>query len=181
MWNKIFWFGKYPYLDSKGGELSHMIIGFVISSTGFDQAIQTVFPKTEIQKCIIHQIRNSCKFVNYKDLKLFCADMKLIYTAPTEDAALDTLAQFDQKWANQYLYAVKSWKKNWSHLATFFKYPDEIRRLIYTTNPIESLNSCIRKTTSTKRTFPSDDSVLKSVFLAVETRIKKWGLLQNTQ
>jgi putative transposase len=167
-----YWLSVLTELKNRG--LSDILICCVDGLTGFDQAIEAIFPKTEIQRCIVHQIRNACKFVSYKDRKEFCADMKFIYAAPTEDAGLEALLEFDRKWGKQYGYAVKSWENNWPNLSTFFKFPDEIRRLIYTTNPIESLNSCIRKTTTPKRVFPTDDSVLKSVFLAVETRVKKW-------
>ena len=100
--------------------------------------------------------------------------MKSIYSAPSEESGLVALTEFDDIWGKKYSYAVKSWESNWATLSTFFKYPEDIRRLIYTTNPIESLNSCIRKNTTPKRIFPTDDSVLKSVFLAIEKRIKKW-------
>lgn len=168
-----YWLGILTDLKNRG--LSDILICCIDGLSGFDQAIQTVYPQTEIQRCIVHQIRNSCKFVSYKDRKAFCADMKCIYAAPSEEVGLQALVDFDKQWGKQYGYAVKSWEANWSELATFFKYPKEIRRLIYTTNPIESLNSCIRKTTTPKRLFPTDDSVLKSVFLAVDAKVKKWS------
>ena len=168
-----YWLGILTDLKNRG--LSDILICCIDGLSGFDQAIQTVYPQTEIQRCIVHQIRNSCKFVSYKDRKAFCADMKSIYAAPSEEAGRQALLDFDKQWGKQYGYAVKSWEVNWSELATFFKYPKEIRRLIYTTNPIESLNSCIRKTTTPKRLFPTDDSVLKSVFLTVDDKVKKWS------
>lgn len=142
--------------------------------SGFSEAIETVFPLAEVQRCIVHHIRYCSKFVNHTDRKMFCKDMKQIYQATTEQSALEGLRSFDKKWGKKYGYAVRSWENNWAQLSTFFKYPSEIRRIIYTTNPIESLNSSIRKMTTPKRVFPTDDAVLKSVFLAVNSRIEKW-------
>ena len=169
-----YWLSVLTELKNRG--VKDIFMACIDGLSGFELAIQAVFPKTDIQRCIVHQVRYSCKFVNYKDRKQFCADMKSIYAAPTEEAGLEYLTKFDDKWGKKYAYAVKSWESNWASLATFFKYPDEIRRLIYTTNPIESLNSIIRKYAGPKRIFPTDDSVLKSVFLAVETRLKKWTM-----
>ena len=167
-----YWLSVLTELKNRGVE--DILIACIDGLSGFPEAIETVFPQTEVQRCIVHQIRYCCKFVNYKDRKSFCEDMKLIYKASTEEAALEGLLSFDKKWGQKYAYAVKSWENNWAKLSTFFKYPEEIRRIIYTTNPIESLNSSIRKVTSPKRVFPTNDAVLKSVYLAVETRLKKW-------
>lgn len=167
-----YWLSVLTELKNRG--VQDIFIACVDGLSGFDEAIQAVFPKAEIQRCIVHQIRYCCKFVNYKDRKSFCADMKSIYGAPSEESALEHLAHFDDKWGKKYAYAVRSWENNWAHLSTFFKYPNEIRRLIYTTNAIESVNSSIRKYTGQKRIFPTDDSTLKSVFLAVDNRLKKW-------
>ena len=168
-----YWLSVLTELKNRG--VHNILIACVDGLSGFKEAIEAVFPTTEIQRCIVHHIRYCCKFVNYKDRKEFCADMKNIYGAPTEVIALEYLEKFDKKWGKNYKYAVKSWEDNWSELSTFFKYPKEIRRLIYTTNPIESLNSSIRKTVGQKRTFPTDEAVLKSVFLAVQGCIKKWS------
>ena len=108
--------------------------------TGFKEAIEAAYPKTEIQRCIVHQVRNSCRLVSSKDRKSFCAGLKEIYNAPTEDAGLEALARFEEEWGEKYRYAVKSWYTNWENLATLFKYPPVIRRLIYNTNPNESAN-----------------------------------------
>jgi putative transposase len=169
-----YWLSVLTELKNRG--VNDILICCVDGLSGFEDAINTAFPRTQIQRCVVHQIRYCCKFVNYKDRKLFCADMRAIYTAPTEEAALEAFSVFDNKWSKKYAYAIKSWENNWTNLSTFFKYPQEIRTLIYTTNPIESLNSCIRKTTNPKRLFPSDDAVRKSVFLAVQNRIKKWSM-----
>lgn len=168
-----YWLGVLTELQNRGVE--DILISCIDGLSGFEDAINTVFPKTQIQRCIVHQIRYCCKFVNYKDRKQFCADMKLIYTSASEEIGLEALVGFDKKWGKKYGYAVKSWESNWASLATFFKFPSDIRRLIYTTNPIESLNSCIRKVAGPKRIFPTDDAALKSVFLAVQNRIKKWS------
>ena len=167
-----YWLSVLTELKNRG--VKDILISCIDGLSGFSEAIQAVFPQTDIQRCIVHQIRYCCKFVNYKDRKAFCADMKPIYQAPPEEAALQALLEFDQKWGKKYTYAVKSWESNWANLATFFKYSAPIRRLIYTTNPIESMNSSIRKIAGPKRIFPTDDAVLKSVFLAVSDRLKKW-------
>ncbi|EPY2275273.1 IS256 family transposase, partial [Clostridium sporogenes] len=132
------------------------------------------YPHTEIQRCIIHQIRNSSKYVSYKDLKEFNADLKLVYTATTEEAALAKLERFEQKWGDKYLIAIRSWKNNWDELATFFKYPQEIRKIIYTTNAMESYNRQLRKVTKARSIFPFDDALLKMLYLATMDISKKW-------
>ncbi len=162
--------------DMKNRGLEDVLISCVDGLKGFKEAIQAVFPKTELQRCIVHQVRYCCKFVNYKDRKEFCRDMKEIYTAPSEELALESLIAFSEKWDKKYPYATKSWHNNWEDLSAFFKYPEEIRRLVYTTNPIESLNASIRKPTKSKSVFPTDDAVIKSVYLAVSDKIKKWTL-----
>ena len=132
---------------------------------GFPQAIEAVYPKTEIQQCIIHQIRNSTKFVSYKDIKKLMADLKLVYAAPTEETALNELKLFRDKWDSKYPKIYKSWYDNWATLSTYFKYPEAVRRLIYTTNAIEGFNRQLRKVTKSKTVFPSDDSLLKMLYL----------------
>ncbi|WWV63639.1 IS256 family transposase [Mycoplasmopsis felis] len=150
---------------------------FIISSdnlTGISNAIKAVFPKTQIQKCVVHQIRNSVKFVNYKDLKEFAKDMKNIYQANNIDEATRFLQIFEDKWKDKYMYAIKSWRDNFEELVTFFNFPKEIRKLIYTTNIIENLNRNIRKITKTKTSFPTEESLMKSVYFAINNQLAKW-------
>ena len=141
--------------------------------TGFSTAIEAVFPKTEIQNCIIHKIRNSTKYVSYKDLKALMADLKAVYTAVDESAALDTLDTFVEHWDKKYPKISASWWDNRPNLSTYFKFPQEIRRLIYTTNAIESFNRQLRKVTKAKSVFPTDDSQLKMLYLAMMDITKK--------
>ncbi len=169
-----FWMSVLADLKNRG--VNDILIASVDGLSGFEEAIKSVYPKTEIQKCVVHQIRNSTKFVNYKDRKQFCADMKEIYTAPNEEAGLAALDRFEEKWGSKYGYAIKSWRSNWTLLSTFFKYPPEIRRLIYTTNPIENFNRQIRKITKTKGSFPTDDSLFKILYLIVEDASGKWTM-----
>ena len=169
-----FWMSILSDLRNRG--LKDILIASVDGLTGFEEAIRAAFPKTEIQRCIVHQIRNSTRFVNYKDRKEFCNDMKEIYTAPNEEAGLAALDSFEKKWGSKYSYAIKSWKTNWQSLSTFFKYPPEIRRLIYTTNPIENFNRRIRKITKTKSSFPTDDSLFKILYLIVMDASEKWTM-----
>ncbi len=142
--------------------------------TGFAAAIEAVFPKTEIQNCIIHQIRNSTKYVSYKDLKALMADLKAVYAAVDETAALDALDTFAQHWDKKYPKISSSWRDNWHNLSTYFKYPQEVRRLIYTTNAIEGFNRQLRKVTKAKSVFPTDDSLLKMLYLAMMDITRKW-------
>ena len=144
---------------------------------GFEQAISTVFPQAEIQRCIVHQVRYSCKFVNYKDRKQFCKDMKEIYTAATEERWLRAVKENLKKpGGRSIVMLLRVGRTTGLPLSTFFKYPEEIRKLIYTTNPIESVNSSIRKVARPKRIFPTNDSALKIVFLALQSRTKKWTM-----
>ena len=142
--------------------------------TGFSAAIEAVFPKTEIQNCIIHQIRNSTRYVSYKDLKTLIADLKAVYAAVDEPAALDALEVFAEHWNKKYPKISVSWRDNWPNLSTYFKYPQEVRRLIYTTNAIEGFNRQLRKVTKSKSVFPTDDSLLKMLYLAMMDITKKW-------
>ena len=141
---------------------------------GFSEAIQAIYPDTEIQKCIVHQIRNSTRFVSYKDLKEFTADLKEIYKATTEELALSNLDVFEEKWIKKYPAAIASWRNNWHELSTFFKYPPELRKMIYTTNSIENYNRQLRKVTKSKTIFPTDDSLFKILYLATMDISKKW-------
>ena len=142
--------------------------------TGFAAAIEAVFPKTEIQNCIIHQLRNSSKYVSYKDLKPLMADLKAVYAAVDEQAALAALDVFAQRWDKKYPKISQSWRENWANLSTYFKFPQELRRLIYTTNAIEGFNRQLRKVTKAKSVFPTDDSLFKMLYLAMMDITRKW-------
>jgi len=141
---------------------------------GFNTAIEAVYPKTEIQNCIIHQLRNSSKYVSYKDIKALMSDLKEVYTAADEQTSQDALDRFSQTWDKKYPKISQSWRDNWPNLSTYFKYPQEVRRLIYTTNPIEGFNRQLRKVTKSKTVFPTDDSLLKMLYLAMIDITKKW-------
>jgi len=142
--------------------------------SGLDKAVEAIFPDSIRQICIVHQIRNSLKYVSYKDRKALMVDIKGIYQADNETLALEALETFKQNWEGKYLSAVQSWEKNWNNLTTFLNYPKEIRTLIYTTNIIESFNASLRKYTRNKKVFPHDDAALKSIYLAAQSISKKW-------
>jgi transposase-like protein len=167
-----FWLSIMNGLRNRG--VKDILIACVDGLSGFPQAIDAVFPKTEIQQCIIHQIRNTTKFVSYKDIKLLMTDLKRVYAAPTEDIALSELDLFDGKWGGKYPKIAKSWRDNWANLSTYFKYPEAVRRIIYTTNAIEGFNRQLRKVTKSKTVFPTDDSLLKMLYLATMDITKKW-------
>ena len=167
-----FWLGILNSLKMRG--VRDVLIACVDGLTGFPNAIEAVFPQTEIQQCVIHQIRNTTRFVSYKDIKLLMADLKKVYGAPDEQAALHSLDEFDEKWGGRYPKIATSWKANWPNLATFFKYPQEVRTLIYTTNAIENFNRGLRKVTKSKPVFPTDDALLKMLYLAMMDITKKW-------
>ena len=169
-----FWMSALNDLKARGVE--DILIACTDNLSGIKQAIKAVFPETITQLCVVHQIRNSCKYVVWKERKEFTADLKMIYRAPNREMALEGLKDFEIKWGTKYAYAVKSWKENWDYLTAYFDYPQEIRTLIYTTNPVESLNSTIRKFTRSKTLFPDDQAALKSVFLAVCNVQKKWTM-----
>ena len=135
--------------------------------TGFGDAIHAVFPQAEIQRCIVHQIRYSTKFISYKDLKPFMADLKKVYKADTEELAAAALDDLEEKWGEKYPASIASWRNNWPQLSTYFKYPSEIRKLIYTTNSIENFNRQLRKMTKSKTIFPTDDALFKMLYLAM--------------
>ena len=167
-----FWLNVLNGLKNRG--VQDILIACVDGLTGFPQAIEAVFPQTEIQQCIIHQIRNSTKFVSYKDLKELMKDLKLVYTAPDEAAALAKLDEFAEKWDAKYFKISKSWREHWCELSTYFKYPEPVRRLIYTTNTIEGFNRQLRKVTKSKSVFPTDESLTKMLYLAMMDITKKW-------
>lgn len=173
-----FWLTVLNELKNRG--VNDILIICVDNLKGFSEAIQACYPKTEIQKCIIHQIRNSIKFVSYKDIKKITAALKPIYKATTESAALEELRLFEEQWGKKYPLIIRSWQNNWSELATFFKYPPELRKLIYTTNLIESYHRQLRKVTKGKAVFPSDDALLKMLYLVTIDIMRKWtGRVQN--
>jgi len=160
--------------EMKNRGVQDILIACVDGLSGFSEAISAVFPNTEIQKCVIHQIRNSTRFVSYKDVKPLMADLKKVYTAPSEEAALSELEQFDSAWGEKYPKIALSWRKHWAELSTYFKYPAEVRKLIYTTNAIEGFNRQLRKVTKSKSVFPTDDSLFKMLYLATADITKKW-------
>lgn len=173
-----FWLHVLNELKNRG--VQDILITSVDNLRGFTEAISACYPKTEIQKCVIHQIRNSIKYVSYKDLKKITSELKPIYKAPTEQAALEELEQFEQAWGSKYPLMVRSWRNNWDEIATFFKYPPEIRKLIYTTNVIESYHRQLRKVTKGKAMFPTDDALLKMLYLVTMDVLRKWtGRVQN--
>ncbi|WP_080840658.1 IS256 family transposase [Cohnella massiliensis] len=173
-------FSLSPLNDLQSRRVQDILITCVDNLTGFSQAISACYPKTEIQKCIIHQIRNSTRYVSYKDLKKVTADLKPIYKAATEEMALLELDRFEETWGAKYPLIVRSWRSNWDELATFFKYPPELRKLIYTTNMIESYHRQLRKVTKGKSIFPSDEALLKMLYLVTMDVTRKWtGRVQN--
>lgn len=160
--------------EIKNRNTQEILIVCVDGLTGFDKAIEAVFPHAEIQQCVIHQIRNSTRFVSYKDSKTLMADLKSVYQAVDEKTALANLEKFGGKWDEKYPQITKSWKANWAKLLTYFKYPQEVRTIIYMTNAIEGFNRQLRKVTKSKAVFPSDDSLLKMLYLAMIDITKKW-------
>ena len=167
-----FWATVLNGLKNRGVE--DIFIACTDNLAGFSNAIEAVFPRAEIQNCIIHQLRNSGKYVSYKDLKALMADLKAVYAAVDEEAALAALDAFSARWDKKYPKIAQSWRDNWANLSTYFKYPQEVRRLIYTTNAIEGFNRQLRKVTKSKAVFPTDDSLLKMLYLAMMDITKKW-------
>ena len=167
-----FWLNVLTDLKARGVE--DVLIACTDNLKGFTDAIRSIFPKTITQLCVVHQIRNSARYVVWKDKKEFMVDLKAVYDAPNREAAADALNAFESKWGNKYGYAVQSWRNNWDDLTHYFDFPHEVRRIIYTTNVIESLNSGIRKYTRSKNIFPDDSSAMKAVYLAINNLEKKW-------
>jgi transposase-like protein len=160
--------------------VADILIACIDNLKGFAEAIATVFPQTEVQTCVVHQIRNSIKYVASKDQKAFMADLKPVYQATSKDEAEHELANLEEKWAKKYPVVIDSWKRNWDKLTTYFQYSAGIRKLIYTTNTIEGFHRQVRKITKTKGAFPSDMSLLKLIYLASQNIQKKWTQpLQN--
>jgi len=169
-----FWMSVLTDLKARGVE--DILIACTDNLAGIRQAINAVFPETVCQLCVVHQIRNSSRYVVWKERKEFIADLRLVYGAQNKEVAADALDDFEKKWGSKYGYAIKSWRDNWEELTAYFDYPLEIRKIIYTTNAIESLNSSIRKYTKTKTVFPDDQSALKAVYLAVSNIQQKWTM-----
>ena len=167
-----YWLGVLNEMKNRGME--DIMIVSVDGLTGFVDAISAVFPKAEIQRCIVHQIRYSTKFISYKDIKPFMKELKQVYQAATEEQALENLDSLEENWGKKYPTSIASWRNNWPQLSTYFKYPPEIRRIIYTTNAIENFNRQLRKVTKAKSVFPTDDSLFKSLYLAMMDITKKW-------
>jgi putative transposase len=173
-----FWLSVLTDLKSRG--VKDILIACTDNLTGFSEAILASFPESEIQSCIIHQIRNSLKYVASKDQKTFMQDLKTVYQAPTKDKAELELDKLNNKWGVKYPVVIKSWQNNWHKLSTYFAYDEQIRRLIYTTNAVEGFHRQVRKITKTKGAFPNDMALLKLIYLAVENISKKWtSPLQN--
>ncbi len=173
-----FWVMVLNELKNRG--LKDILIIAVDNLSGISEAIKAVYPNTEIQKCIVHQIRNSLAFVSWKDRKEAAGDLKKIYRASTEEQGLTELEEFKVKWDKKYPHISSGWERNWPELSTFFKYPEEIRRLIYTTNPIENFNSVLKKICKPRGSFPNEEAVFKLLYLAVENLSKKWTMkIQN--
>lgn len=166
-----FWLSVLNELKNRGVE--DILIASVDGLPGFSDAIKTIFPETVIQRCIVHQIRNSMKYVPHKHKKMFASDLKTIYTAPTEEAGLEALQAVKQKWSDYSLY-LKSWEDNWTELSPLYQYPEEIRKIMYTTNQIESVNRQFRKVTKTTSVFPHDEALIKLLWLAQRDITKKW-------
>ena len=169
-----FWMSVLTDMKARG--VNDILITATDNLNGFTDTIRNVFPESKTQICVIHQIRNACRYVVWKDKKAFTKDMKLIYTAPTKEAARAALDDFAANWESKYSYAVKSLKDNWDDLTVFFEYPLEIRKIIYTTNLIENLNGKIRKYTKNKLLFPTNEAVMKFVYLATREATKKWNV-----
>lgn len=173
-----FWLSVLTDLKARGVE--DILIACTDNLKGFTDAIHGVFPDTITQLCMVHQIRNSCRYVVWKDRKKFCSDLREVYAAPSKDAAAEAFKGFAEKWEGKYRYAIQSWQTNWDNLTNYFDFPLEIRKIIYTTNSIENLNRGIRKYTKTKVQFPDDQAAEKAVYLAIMNIERKWTLcIQN--
>ena len=169
-----YWMNVMTELRNRG--VKDIFISCIDGLIGLPEAIEAVFPKTKVQQCIVHLIRNSLKLVPWKDRKEVAVDLKTIYSAHTEEGALQALEEFGSKWDSKYQNISRSWLEKWSHISIFFAYPEEIRKIIYTTNAIESLNMSIRKVIKNKRFFPSDDAAFKQIFLALQNISRRWTM-----
>ena len=169
-----FWLSVLTELQTRG--LEDIFIACVDGLKGFPDAIEAVYPQTQVQLCIVHMVRNSLRYVSWKERKAVATDLKAIYQSATVEEAELELDRFSEKWDNRFPYISKSWRNNWANLTPLFNYPQDIRKAIYTTNAIESLNSVIRKNTKNRKIFPNDESALKVVYLAIEAASKKWTM-----
>ena len=169
-----FWLGILTELQTRG--VKDILIACVDGLKGFPDAIGNVFPDTQVQLCIVHMVRNAMKYVSWKDYKAVAADLKQIYQSATDDEALLALERFAERWDHKYPHISRTWRQHWQNLSTLFRYPDDIRKAIYTTNAVESLNSVIRKAVKKRKLFPSDDSARKVVYLAIMDASKKWTM-----
>jgi len=169
-----FWMGVLTELKNRG--VQDILIACMDGLTGFPEAVRSIYPNTRVQLCIVHMVRNSTKFVSYKDLKKVCADLKAIYSANSEEAGHGALEDFGKKWNDKYPMIYKSWEHHWNDLSEFFKYPPEIRRAIYTTNAIESMNYQLRKVTKNRSSFSTDDAIIKLLYLAIRNVSEKWTM-----
>jgi len=169
-----FWLRVLNDLESRG--VKDILVASVDGLKGFPEAINTVYPQADVQLCIVHMVRNSLRYVGYKERKQVANDLKQIYQSVTEEEALLALEQFESRWDDKFPNIGRSWRKNWDNLATLFQYPQAIRKVIYTTNAIESLNSVIRKATKNRKIFSHDNSAFKIIFLAIESASKKWTM-----
>jgi len=168
-----YWLTLLNELKNRG--VQDVLIFAIDGLNGFSQAIEAVYPSAEIQRCIVHQIRSSLRYVSWKDRKAVAKDLKPVYTAPTEEDAQLALTEFDDIWGKKYPHITQSWTNNWNELATFYKYPEPVKKLIYTTNPIESLNSNIKRKTKSKGSFPTIESAFKMLYLATQEVQNKWN------
>jgi transposase-like protein len=169
-----FWLSVLTDLQARCVE--DILIASVDGLKGFPEAINTIFPQTEVQLCIVHQIRNSIRYVASKDQKEFAKDLKLIYQAPTKELAEEELLKLEEKWGKKYPLVINSWQNKWDNLSVFFKYPADIRKIIYTTNIIESVHRQFRKLTKTKGAFPNESSLMKLLYLGILNASKKWTM-----
>lgn len=169
-----FWLSVVTELRNRG--VNDIFIACVDGLKGFPEAIETVFPQTEVQLCIVHMVRNSLNFVGWKEKKIVAADLRLIYTAPTAEEAWLRLEDFEAKWGERFQTITRSWRANWSRVIPLFAFPPEIRKVIYTTNAIESLNMTLRKVTKTRGSFPNDEALMKLLYLALRNIAKKWTM-----
>ena len=171
--SKGLWLGVLNDLKSRG--VRDVFIFSVDGLSGIEDAIGACYPRADVQRCVVHQIRNSLRYVSWKERKELARDLKLVYGASTVDEASLQMDRFEEKWSGRYPHVVKSWRVNWASLTRYFDYPVEIRRMLYTTNIVESVNSKFRKATGSRRVFPSDESVLKCLYMAALELERKWS------
>lgn len=169
-----FWLSVLTEFKNRGVE--DILIACIDGLKGFPEAIEAVYPNTQVQLCVVHMVRNSMRFVSWKDYKRVAAQLRSIYQAATEQQALEALEQFDADWKDKYPVIAEQWCRHWDHLITMFNYPEDIRRVIYTTNAIESVNSVIKKATTRHKMCPNDEAALKVVYLAIDAASKKWTM-----